>query len=117
MAGVRGAIDVASSEPAPQPAQAKWAMEAHKMPKELEQQDGGERCERGACPWRVGGWIELGASHYRPRVAGHAGVGGAASAHLSRRRRGRTQPQPGPYGRADRVGGTRLCGCGHSLGA
>jgi pimeloyl-ACP methyl ester carboxylesterase len=34
------------------------------------EQDGGEGCERSACPWSVGGRIELGPGHNRTQAEG-----------------------------------------------
>src|SRR2546430_7928302 len=63
----------------------------------------------------MGGWIKLGTGNNGTENRGREGVGGAASANLSCRGRGCAQPQLGPNGRADRIGGTRLCRCGRGL--
>src|SRR2546429_6752186 len=60
----------------------------------------------------MGGWIKLGTGNNGTENRGREGVGGAASANLSCRGRGCAQPQLGPNGRADRIGGTRPCPCG-----
>ena len=44
-----------------------------------------ERCERCACPWRMGRWIELGKGHRSPGGRGHQGGGGAAAADIVQR--------------------------------
>src|SRR5258708_28645093 len=65
----------------------------------------------------MGGWIKLGRGNNGTENRGREGIGGAASANLSCRGRGCAQPQLGPNGRADRIGGTRPCRWGRGPGA
>src|SRR5262249_31929300 len=48
-----------------------------------EQQDGREGHERGAGPWRVGGWIKLGKGHHRFESASSGRVSDSSSADFS----------------------------------
>jgi haloalkane dehalogenase len=74
-------------------------------------------CERGVGPWRVGGWIELGACDNWARGSWREGVRSAPAYDVAGRRRGRAQPQHRTHAGAGRLGGTRLCGRRHRGGA